>query len=171
MGVTTPNQVKVVIENVEPVITAHSVPLLPSNPEAGTRVCRRYNELYIDQEDALTFTEGETVTFLRWGNMDIQKIIKAEDGSVQSITVRFDAASTNFSKTKKCTWLAAVPDCVPAISVKFDHLISKKILGKFRRRMTMMTVDVVVVVADDDDAYTNLCLCFLFLSIHILLIF
>ena len=31
----------------------------------------------------------------------------------------------NFSKTMKCTWLAAIPDVVECTLVEFDHLISK----------------------------------------------
>ena len=117
MGVTTPTQVKVTIDNIDPVITAHSVPLLPSQPEAGTRVCRRYHELYIDQEDALTFQVGETVTFLRWGNMQVKTIVRSADGgAVESMVVSYDAESTNFSKTKKCTWLAAVPGAYLSLS-------------------------------------------------------
>ena len=124
MGITTPTQVTVTIENIPAEITAHSVPLFPAEPEKGTRVCRRFNVVYIDQEDAALFKVGEEVTFLRWGNMTI-KAIEVNDGVVKSMKATFDPAATNFSKTKKCTWLAAVPDCVECTLVSFDHLISK----------------------------------------------
>ena len=95
----------------------------------------------MDQADAATFGEGEEVTFLRWGNFNIDKIEKS-DGKVTSMQVgiykfllllvlskpvftqsfnnivisyfiiilqgRYNPDATNFSKTKKTTWLAAV---------------------------------------------------------------
>lgn len=124
MGVTTPNHVEVTIENVAAEITAHSVPLFPVEPEKGTRVCRRFNKVYMDQEDAAALKDGEEFTFLRWGNMTVKSMKKSGD-SVVSISVTFDPAATNFSKTKKMTWLAAVPDCAEVTMVSFDHLISK----------------------------------------------
>lgn len=37
--------------------------------------------MYVEQEDACTFSEGEEVTFLRWGNFFIDEIRK-ENGLV-----------------------------------------------------------------------------------------
>ena len=37
-------------------------------------------KLLVDQADALSFKEGEEVTFLRWGNFFIDKIVKNESG-------------------------------------------------------------------------------------------
>jgi hypothetical protein len=37
---------------------------------------RRSSVILIDQIDAVTYTVGEEVTFLRWGNMKIQSIDK-----------------------------------------------------------------------------------------------
>ena len=125
MGVSTPDQVVVTLTNVADEITAHTVPLLPQIPEKGSRVCRRYNKVYVDQEDAVMFKEGEEVTFLRWGNMTITSIQKNDDGSIKAVSATHDPAATNFSKTKKYTWLAAIPDCVECTLVKFDHLINK----------------------------------------------
>ena len=41
------------------------------------------------------------------------------------MTGRSHPEATNFSKTKKLSWLADVEDLVPATLVEFDHLISK----------------------------------------------
>jgi hypothetical protein len=46
-------------------------------------------------------------------------------GKVLSMKGRSNPGATNFSKTKKTTWLAAVPDLVPLKIFEFDHLISK----------------------------------------------
>lgn len=124
MGVNTPGHVEVTLENVPAEITAHSVPLFPLLPEKGSRVCRRYNVVYIDQEDAAAVKEGDEVTFLRWGNMRITAIEKDGD-KVKTIRATHDPEATNFSKTRKMTWLAAVPDCVECTLVSYDHLITK----------------------------------------------
>jgi glutamyl-tRNA synthetase len=125
MGVSTKETVLVTLTNVAAEITAHTVPLMPQMPEKGSRVMRKFNKVYVDQEDAACFKMGEEVTFLRWGNMTITEIVKNPDGSIVSVNATHDPAATNFSKTKKYTWLAAVPDVVECKVVEFDHLISK----------------------------------------------
>ena len=124
MGVSTPGHVPVTLENVPAEITAHSVPLIPLLPEKGSRVCRRFNVVYLDQEDAAAVKTGEIVTFLRWGNMCITAVEKDGD-KITSMRATHDPSATDFSKTRKITWLAAVPDCVECTLVTFDHLISK----------------------------------------------
>lgn len=87
-------------------------------------------QLTVEQVDAQTFTVGEEVTFVRWGNIRLDKIEKdPSTGKVTSIEGRYDAESTNFKKTVKTTWLAAVPELVPCRLVEFDYLISKAKLG------------------------------------------
>jgi hypothetical protein len=41
------------------------------------------------------------------------------------LQVVYDETATNFSKTKKATWLADCPENVPCKLIEFDHLISK----------------------------------------------
>jgi len=74
MGITTPNQALLIVDNLPAEETAHTVPLLPSKPDSGTRVCRRFNQVFIDQADAALFKVGEELTLLRWGNMTITSI-------------------------------------------------------------------------------------------------
>ena len=38
---------------------------------------------------------------------------------------------TDFKKTVKLTWLADVPENIPAVAVHYDNIISKAVLGKF----------------------------------------
>jgi len=135
MGVDVQNVVKIYLENVPAEITAHTVQCHPQKPELGNRVMRRYNELLIDQLDAKTFKVGEEVTMLRWGNIVISKIEHStasdKDGKpiIQAIYASYNADATNFSKTKKLTWLANVPDLVQCSIIEFDHLISKSKLS------------------------------------------
>ena len=72
------------------------------------------------------------MTLLRWGNCKIHTIIKAADGqTILAMTGTFDAAATNFSKTKKATWLADTPDNVAVTLMEYDHLISKAKVNLF----------------------------------------
>jgi len=142
MGVSTDDKVIVHLTNVAAEITEHEVQIIPNKPEFGSRVMKRFNEVYIDQIDAATYKVGEEVTFLRWGNISVTEINTDANGKVVSIKATHDPAATNFSKTKKATWIAAVPDLVPCQCFEFDHLISKpKLLDedKFQDYLTPVT--------------------------------
>lgn len=70
---------------------------------------KRSNTLYLDQEDCKGFTVGEEVTLLRWGNFIIDEVVKDASGVITTVKSRHNAEATNFSKTKKATWLAVTP--------------------------------------------------------------
>jgi hypothetical protein len=73
----------------------------------GTRVMRRGNRLLLERDDVSTLKVGDEVTLLRWGNFFIDAINMGPDGkTIASVTGRYNAEATNFSKTKKVTWLA-----------------------------------------------------------------
>lgn len=108
---------------------AASVNLHPQKPEMGQRVMRRTDMLLLEPEDCATLKVGEEVTLLRWGNFFIERIVVDENGVVTAIDARHDPTATNFSKTKKFTWLAHSTDVVPCLLVEFDHLISKAKIG------------------------------------------
>lgn len=86
---------------------------------------RRSNVVYMDQIDAATYSVNEEITLLRWGNVKITSIEKSPEGAVVSMHGTYDPDATNFSKTKKATWLAKSDDVLPAIFMDYDHLISK----------------------------------------------
>jgi hypothetical protein len=73
----------------------------------------------LDQEDAASYKEGEEVTLLRWGNVTITAIERGADGKVTAMTGTHDPAATNFSKTKKATWIADVVRTVTAVICPF----------------------------------------------------
>mmetsp|Transcript_4746 Transcript_4746/g.4905 ORF Transcript_4746/g.4905 Transcript_4746/m.4905 type:complete len:635 (+) Transcript_4746:1-1905(+) len=133
MGVSTQDMVTLTVTNLPfsdsvndfDGISCVSVQIHPQKPEYGLRVMRQFHRILVDQSDAVTYKEGEEVTFLRWGNFFIDEIVKDEGGKVLSMKGRSNPGATNFSKTKKTTWLAAVPDLVPLNILEFDHLISK----------------------------------------------
>lgn len=126
MGVSAKDMVKFTVTNLPTTdISCVSVQVHPQKPEQGFRVMRQYHEILIDQIDAATFAVGEEVTFLRWGNFFIDEITKDAAGLVTAMTGRYHPEATNFSKTKKTTWLASVPDLVSCTLVQYDHLITK----------------------------------------------
>ncbi|KAH3670729.1 hypothetical protein OGAPHI_001244 [Ogataea philodendri] len=93
------------------------------NPDVGTKKVYFSSDLLLEQEDAKAIADGEEVTFMDWGNVICDKVIK-EDGLVKEIqaTLHLDG---DFRKTsKKLTWLAA-DKFVHVDLVDFDHLITK----------------------------------------------
>lgn len=97
------------------------------NPEVGKKPVVFANKILLDQEDAALIKDGEELTLMDWGNVIVQKITKAADGStVESIDVKLHLDG-DFRKTeKKLTWVADVEsNLVPIDLVDFDHLITK----------------------------------------------
>ncbi|OQR88241.1 glutamyl-tRNA synthetase [Achlya hypogyna] len=116
--------------------------LHPKNPELGHTVKRLSSSLLIERDDANSFTVGEDVTLMRYGNVTITAINKNSDGEIVSVDAK-DHPEGDFKKTKlKITWLAQVDDIVPATLVEFDHLISKPKLEEndnFKDHLTPVT--------------------------------
>nr|XP_049704790.1 bifunctional glutamate/proline--tRNA ligase isoform X10 [Helicoverpa armigera] len=109
-----------------------TVALHPKNPDVGTKSVWVSNRLLIDQVDAKTLKEGENATFINYGNIMIDKIHKAADGTVTSIDATPNLENKDYKKTLKLTWLADTPKSptVEVYCVYFDHIISKPLLGK-----------------------------------------
>lgn len=109
-----------------------NVALHPKNPEIGNKTVWISKRLLIDQADAKTLKEGENTTFINYGNVMIDKIHRAQDGSVTSIDGTPNLENKDYKKTLKITWLADTPQSsmVETYCVYFDHIISKPLLGK-----------------------------------------
>ncbi|XP_052767806.1 bifunctional glutamate/proline--tRNA ligase-like [Mya arenaria] len=103
----------------------------PKNEAAGTKKVYLSSKLYIDGADAEVVSEGEMVTFINWGNINISKIHRS-GGKITSIDGELNLSNMDFKKTQKITWLAEsnVADFTPTVCVHYDHIISKPILGK-----------------------------------------
>jgi glutamyl/glutaminyl-tRNA synthetase len=125
MGVDSKDVVEFSVTNLPSIVEVVATQIHPQKPEMGTRALRRSNKLLVDQADAALYKEGEEVTFIRWGNFYIDKIIKDAEGKVLSMEGRAHPEATNFSKTKKVTWLASLPELVPCRLLEFDNIISK----------------------------------------------
>ncbi|XP_048106277.1 bifunctional glutamate/proline--tRNA ligase [Alosa alosa] len=104
----------------------------PKNTEVGMKQVWYGPTVYVEGPDAETFTEGEMVTFINWGNIVITKIHRDGSGAVSSLEGRLNLENTDYKKTTKITWLASTPKApmVPTVCVNYQHLISKPVLGK-----------------------------------------
>lgn len=105
-------------------------PAHPKNPDVGTRNVWTAPKVYVEQEDAVLFKEGENVTFINWGNLKIVKIHKIGD-TVKKIDATINVEDKNFKNTVKVTWLADTPksSLTPIDAVYYDHIISKAVLS------------------------------------------
>ncbi|XP_036787948.2 bifunctional glutamate/proline--tRNA ligase isoform X4 [Manis pentadactyla] len=104
----------------------------PKNPDVGLKPVWYSPKVFIEGADAETLSEGEMVTFINWGNINITKIYKNADGKIVSLDAELNLENKDYKKTTKITWLAetarALP--IPAICVTYEHLITKPVLGK-----------------------------------------
>ncbi|KAH0622690.1 hypothetical protein JD844_025203 [Phrynosoma platyrhinos] len=104
----------------------------PKNAEVGLKPVWYSSKVLIEGADAETLTEGETVTFINWGNIIITKIHKNSTSKVTSIDAKLNLENKDYKKTAKITWLAETPRAplIPAVCVNYEHLITKPVLGK-----------------------------------------
>ncbi|XP_004613070.2 bifunctional glutamate/proline--tRNA ligase isoform X2 [Sorex araneus] len=104
----------------------------PKNPDVGLKPVWYSPRVFIEGADADTLSEGEMVTFINWGNINITKVHKSADGKIVSLDAKLNLENKDYKKTTKITWLAdstrAPP--VPAVCVTYEHLITKPVLGK-----------------------------------------
>uniref|UniRef100_A0A8C6W409 Bifunctional glutamate/proline--tRNA ligase n=1 Tax=Nannospalax galili TaxID=1026970 RepID=A0A8C6W409_NANGA len=104
----------------------------PKNPDVGLKPVWYSPKVFIEGADAETFSEGEMVTFINWGNINITKIHKNADGKILSLDAKLNLENKDYKKTTKITWLAETSHTppVPAVCVTYEHLITKPVLGK-----------------------------------------
>ncbi|KAL8612842.1 hypothetical protein ACOMHN_038097 [Nucella lapillus] len=110
----------------------------PKNEDIGLKKTWYGPKVYIEGADAACIKEGETVTFINWGNVLIKKINKDGSGKVTSMTADLNLENTDYKKTQKLTWLTAVSGAedhsagglVPTVCVQHDHIITKGVLDK-----------------------------------------
>ncbi|XP_077376307.1 bifunctional glutamate/proline--tRNA ligase isoform X2 [Festucalex cinctus] len=104
----------------------------PKHAEVGMKQVWYGPRVLVEGADAETFTEGEVVTFINWGNLIITKINKGADGKIASMDARLDLDNKDYKKTTKITWLTetAVAPLVPTICVNYQPLITKAVVTK-----------------------------------------
>ncbi|XP_053293504.1 bifunctional glutamate/proline--tRNA ligase isoform X3 [Pleuronectes platessa] len=104
----------------------------PKNTEVGMKEVWYGPRVLIEGADAETFSEGEMVTFINWGNLIITKINKAADGKVVSMEARLNLDNKDYKKTTKITWLADTTSAplLPTLCIIYLPLISKAVIAK-----------------------------------------
>ncbi|KAF7652206.1 hypothetical protein LDENG_00099990 [Lucifuga dentata] len=104
----------------------------PKNAEVGMKEVWYGPRVLVEGADAETFSEGEMVTFINWGNLIITKINKGADGKVLSMEARLNLENKDYKKTTKITWLADTSSAplLPTICINYQPLISKAVITK-----------------------------------------
>ncbi|ERS95098.1 glutamyl-tRNA synthetase [Sporothrix schenckii 1099-18] len=100
-------------------------------PELGDKTVLLSSTIFLEQVDAQSFTTGEEITLMNWGNAIVRGIKKDTDGqTIKTLDLDFNPGG-DVKKTKKITWLADTADnLVPVDLVSFDYLITKDKLDK-----------------------------------------
>ncbi|OON13356.1 proline--tRNA ligase [Opisthorchis viverrini] len=105
----------------------------PKNENLGYRSILLGPVIYVEHADAVSFKEGENVTFINWGNCRVVKINR-EDSLVTGVDVQLNLEDTDYKKTLKVTWLADPgkqnPSLTPVTCLIYDHLLTKAIITK-----------------------------------------
>lgn len=122
---------KNVVVNVAGAVKEKSeVPAHPKNADVGMKTVWFGPRILIDYVDAEALKDGETATFINWGNLLINKVNR-KDGKIVSIDASLKLEDKDFKKTAKLTWLCeTVDEFTPTHCVYFEHIISKPVLGK-----------------------------------------
>ncbi|KZO97792.1 glutamate-tRNA ligase [Calocera viscosa TUFC12733] len=120
--------VKVTITGVNGV-EVKSVPKHKKNAEVGEKKTVYSGEVYVEQEDAVSFEDNEEITLMDWGNAIVRSKEKDANGAITHITMDLHLEG-DFKKTKKkITWLACPTHAHPLVNVvlkDYDYLITKK---------------------------------------------
>uniref|UniRef100_A0A8C7UAV5 Bifunctional glutamate/proline--tRNA ligase n=1 Tax=Oncorhynchus mykiss TaxID=8022 RepID=A0A8C7UAV5_ONCMY len=105
---------------------------LGDNTEVGMKEVWYGPRVLVEGADAETFTKGEIVTFINWGNIIITQIHKDASGKVTSLDGKLNLENKDYKKTTKITWLAETPRAplLPTVCVNYQHLITKPVIGK-----------------------------------------
>ncbi|KAK0545106.1 glutamate--tRNA ligase [Tilletia horrida] len=109
--------------------------------------------VYLEQEDAKTFAQGEKVTLMDWGNVEVTSLKTGANGLVTDLALKLLPGDSDFKNTKKVTWLASTPNR-PLVECKihdYDYLINKKKLeedDKFEDCLTPQTEFITDAMAD-----------------------
>lgn len=78
-SIVSKNIVKVTLtgEGVVNKAEARSVPLHPKDPNMGSKDVFFYKTIYLEQEDAKLFTQGEEITLMKWGNAILDEVCRS----------------------------------------------------------------------------------------------
>jgi glutamyl-tRNA synthetase len=121
-AIENPVPVHIVDGPAEP--TTEEKPKHKKNAEIGVKPVIYSNKVLVEQADAISFADGEEVTFMDWGNVVVDKVHKEGDVA-KSIDAHLHLEGDFRKTSKKVTWLADTKDVVEVELIDFDHLITK----------------------------------------------
>ncbi|KAH9900967.1 glutamate-tRNA ligase [Cubamyces lactineus] len=106
-----------------------NVPKHKKNPEVGEKQTVYSSQIFVEQEDAVSFEDQEEVTLMDWGNAIVRSKTTNESGIITAIEMELHLEG-DFRKTKKkITWLAQPAGehaLVETTLLDHDYLITKK---------------------------------------------
>ncbi|KAI1788380.1 glutamate-tRNA ligase [Ganoderma leucocontextum] len=123
------NIVPVTIKGGPVEVEVKTLPKHKKDPEVGEKKTVFSSQIFVEQEDALSFEDKEEVTLMDWGNAIVRSKTTDASGTVTAIEMDLHLEG-DFRKTKKkITWLAQ-PDTAHALVdvtlLDHDYLITKK---------------------------------------------
>ena len=102
------------------------------NPDLGSRTVVYGKTILIDQLDAKTFSHGEEITLMNWGNAFVRDSTSDPvTNEILSLDLELHLKGDVKKTDKKVTWLSKEgQDLVPVELVDFDYLITKDKIEK-----------------------------------------
>lgn len=131
-AVETKHMITAIISNGPSQLYFESKPKHPKQAALGTRPVAFSSRILLDQADGVSFTLGEEITLMKWGNAIVKRIdTKGDVITGMELTLNLEG---DFRKTeKKITWLAAAEGKSKLSRAQiwaFDNLLLKDALNK-----------------------------------------
>ena len=98
-----------------------TVPRHRKNPACGNKALLLADEVLLEPEDAASVAVEEIVTLMDLGNVRVTQV-RADERCLEG---EYLPEHRDFKRTKKFTWLAAVPDLVPVQLIHYGPLLRK----------------------------------------------
>jgi len=114
-------------------VFAKTLPCHKRNPKLGDKVVIFSDQVYVEQADAARVKIGEKVTLMDWGNAHVRHVESGDNNTIKELHVELALEDTDFSGTKRLTWVANHPASVFVDLVEYDTLISKPKLEKEKK--------------------------------------
>ena len=124
------NMVKAAVEGASETACHKCKPKHGKNPGLGTKKVAYSDRIWLNQEDARSFTQNKKITLMNWGNAFVQNVHESE-GLISSLELKLHLPGDVEKTKKKVTWLSKKgQQLVPIELVDFNYLITKDKLEK-----------------------------------------
>ncbi|KAF2220711.1 tRNA synthetases class I, catalytic domain-containing protein [Elsinoe ampelina] len=94
------------------------------NKDVGSKEVWYSSRVIVDQADAQSFTDGEEITLMNWGNAYVRNIQKTGD-HVTSLSFDLHLEGDVKTTKKKITWLSKDQELHEVLLYDFDYLLTK----------------------------------------------